>query len=271
MTDVALTDKLSAPKSSSKRLHPTLQVVLAQILIWGALILVWHLISVSISGMASLIGSPGMVLERLSQWVREPAFWANVGTTVNSALTGFLVGTAAACVSVALTWPIPLVRRFLAPFLIIANAVPRVALAPLFILWFGIGTTSAAMFVTSIIFLIVYLNVYNGLSSIDTIYDQNARVLGAGRLWRAGSVYIPAVMGWLMSSLRLALIWAILGAALAEYLAGSRGLGSYLARGNILGQPDMLLGAAVTIALLSLAADRLLAVVERRFSQWRLF
>ncbi|MET4538451.1 NitT/TauT family transport system permease protein [Arthrobacter bambusae] len=272
MSDLALNGKLALQRRpQKKRLNPAIQVVGAQVGIWGALILIWHLTAATIPGMDHLIGSPGLVLERLSQWVREAAFWSNVLTTITSALTGFLFGAAAACISVAITWPIPLMRRFLSPFLIIANAVPRVALAPLFILWFGIGTTSAAMFVTSIIFLIVYLNVYNGLSSIDAIYDQNARVLGAGRWWRATSVYIPAVMGWFMSSLRLALIWAILGAALAEYLAGSRGLGSYLARGNILGQPDMLLGAAVVIALLSLIADRLLAVVERRFTQWRLF
>lgn len=271
MTAAPLDGQMTAAARMKRHVNPAVQVVTAQVLIWGALILVWHLTAVTVPGMASLIGSPQKVVERLAKWAADPAFWSNAGTTVTSALTGFVAGAAAACLLVAITWPFPLMRRFLAPFLIIANAVPRVALAPLFILWFGIGTTSAAMFVTSIIFLIVYLNVFNGLSSIDTIYDQNARVLGAGRMWRATSVYVPAVMGWLMSSLRLALIWAILGAALAEYLAGSRGLGSYLARGNILGQPDLLLGAAVVIAMLSLLADRALAIIERRFTQWRLF
>ncbi|WP_280399757.1 ABC transporter permease [Nocardia carnea] len=218
-----------------------------------------------------LIGSPAMVAEQILSWVADAQFWSDVVVTLTNAAIGFVVGVSAACLCVALSWPFALVRRFLSPFLVVANAIPRIALAPLFILWFGIGTTSAALFVASLIFLIVYLNVFNGLSTIDPVYAENARILGAGGSALATSVYIPAVTGWLMTSLRLAAIWAVLGAAVAEYLAGSVGLGSYLSRGNILGMPELLVSAAVVIALISLAADKGLSVLERRYTQWRLF
>jgi NitT/TauT family transport system permease protein len=248
-----------------------LRLLGAQLVLWGLLLGGWQLAADQVAGVETLTGSPVLVAEQLRAFVGDPLFWRDTGITVRSAAFGFALGVSAACLSVALTWPFALVRRFLAPFLVIANAVPRIALAPLFILWFGIGTTSAAVFVASLIFLIVYLNVFSGLSSIDTVYVQNARVLGAGRTWLARSVYVPAVTGWLMTSLRLAVVWAVLGAALAEYLGGSRGLGSYLTRGNILGDPALLVGAATVIAVISLIADRVLALVERRFTQWRLF
>ncbi len=246
-------------------------VPIAQIALWVSLLGAWQLAAAFGTSVETLIGSPVLVFEQLVEWIPDPGFWTDVLVTLRSALLGFAIGTVAACVAVTLSWPFELVRRFLAPFLVVANAIPRIALAPLFILWFGIGTTSAAVFVSSLIFLIVYLNVFNGLSSIDPVYAQNARVLGAGAGWLASSVYVPAVAGWLVTSLRLAVIWSVLGAALAEYLAGSSGLGSYLSRGNILGEPALLVGAAIVIALISLVADRLLASIERRYSQWRLF
>nr|WP_271213090.1 ABC transporter permease [Rhodococcus wratislaviensis]GLK40027.1 ABC transporter permease [Rhodococcus wratislaviensis] len=243
----------------------------AQVILWGVLLGMWQAVASLSPAAETLVGSPAMVAEQIISWVGDPQFWSDVAVTVQNAAIGFVGGVSAACLCVALSWPFALVRRFLSPFLVIANAIPRIALAPLFILWFGIGTTSAALFVASLIFLIVYLNVFNGLSSIDPVYAQNARVLGAGRVGLATSVYIPAVTGWLMTSLRLAAVWAVLGAAVAEYLAGSIGLGSYLSRGNILGRPELLVSAAVVIALISLAADKSLSVLERRFTQWRLF
>lgn len=269
---LATADSAISPVEASWALVPAwAKVMLGQVVIWGLLLGVWQVGASFVAGTQTLIGSPALVAEQLSAWMSDSQFWTNVGLTVKSALIGFAAGTAAACVAVAVSWPFAIVRQFLAPFLVIANAIPRIALAPLFILWFGIGTTSSAVFVASIIFLIVYLNVFSGLSSIDIVYSQNAKVLGAGRRWLAASVYIPAVTGWLMTSLRLAIVWAVLGASLAEYLAGSTGLGSYLARGNILGQPELLVGAAVVIAIISLLADRSLALIERKYSAWRLF
>ncbi|UOY03191.1 ABC transporter permease [Blastococcus sp. PRF04-17] len=269
------TSTAPAALGSAARLRPAIpqsaRILGAQVLLWGGLIGLWQLAANRVPVVETITGSPVLVTRQLGLFVTDPLFWQDVGITVRSAAVGFAFGVSSACLSVALTWPFALVRRFIAPFLVIANAVPRIALAPLFILWFGIGTTSAAVFVASLIFLIVYLNVFSGLSSIDTVYVHNAKVLGAGRGWLARSVYVPAVTGWLMTSLRLAVVWAVLGAALAEYLGGSQGLGSYLTRGNILGDPALLVGAATVIAVISLLADRALAHVERRFTQWRLF
>lgn len=248
-----------------------LRAAFVQVAIWGLLLGMWQFVVETAPGAESLVGSPAGVASQLADWFSDPQFGRNIVQTLVGSGIGFLLGTAAACVAIAITWPSALLREFLAPFLVLANAIPRVALAPLFILWFGIGTTSTAFFVATLIFLIVYLNVFTGLSSIDRVFVHNAKVLGANRRQLAATVYIPAVASWLVTSLRLAVVWAILGAALAEYLAGSTGLGAYLSRGNILGEPEMLVGAATVIALLSLAADRILVLLERRYTTWRLF
>ncbi|GAA1996896.1 ABC transporter permease [Microbacterium pumilum] len=246
------------------------KIVGIQFAIGAAFVLIWQLIG-EVPGVATLIGTPLGTLAQLGEWVFDPEFWGNVATTVMNAFVGFLIGVIGACVFLALTYPIRLVRRFVSPFLAVLNAVPRVALAPLFIVWFGIGSGSSIAFVVAMIFLMIYINIFTGLSTIDQVYVHNAQMLGARGWQLAQSVYIPAVGTWIMSSLRLAAIWSVLGAAVAEYLAGSRGLGGYLARGGVLGEPDMLIAAAIVIAIISLIADALLSRLEKRYARWRLF
>jgi NitT/TauT family transport system permease protein len=246
------------------------RIVGIQIALVAAAIVLWQLIS-ELPGVATLVGTPYGAAQQLVHWTVDPQFWGNVATTTLNALAGFLIGVIGACVCLALTWPVRIVRRFVAPYLAILNAVPRVALAPLFIVWFGIGSGSSIAFVISMIFLMIYINIFTGLSTIDEVYVQNGKMLGARGWQLAQSVYIPAVVTWIMSSLRLAAIWSVLAAAVAEYLAGARGLGGYLSRGGVLGDPNMLIAAAIVIAVISLIADALLSRLEKRFSRWRLF
>jgi NitT/TauT family transport system permease protein len=245
-------------------------VIVIQVLLVVLFMGAWHLAG-SIPGVSTLIGSPIGTVEQLGKWLPDPKFWANASGTLLNGLAGLGLGFVLACVLLLITWPFDFARRFSAPFISVLNAVPRIALAPLFIVWFGIGSGSAVAFVVAMIFLLIYINVFTGLSSIDEVYPDNARVLGARGIWLARSVYIPAVAAWLMTSLRMAAIWSILGAAVAEYLAGSRGLGGYLSRGAILGAPDMLIAAAIVIAVFSLIIDRVLQTLETRFSRWRIF
>jgi len=248
----------------------TPKILGVQVAIGVGFIVFWALIA-QLPGVATLIGTPLGSLAQLGEWVVDPAFWGNVSITVGNAIAGFFIGVIGACLFLAVTYPIRIVRRFVSPFLAILNAVPRVALAPLFIVWFGIGSGSSIAFVVSMIFLMIYINIFTGLSTIDEVYVHNAKMLGARGWQLAQSVYIPAVGTWIMSSLRLAAIWSVLGAAVAEYLAGARGLGGYLNRGGVLGEPDMLIAAAIVIAIISLIADALLSRLEKRYSRWRLF
>ena len=113
------------------------------------------------------------------------------------------------------------------------NALPKIALAPLFILIFGESVSARAYFVAAGIFFITFYNVFGGIRSIDVVYLRNARVLGANRRWLVRDVYAPSIVGWVMTSLRaLTSAWALTGAVIAEYLGSVKGMGYIVATGQ---------------------------------------
>jgi NitT/TauT family transport system permease protein len=163
-----------------------------------------------------------------------------------------------------------LLRNFLSPFIVILNAVPRVALAPLFILWFGIGIRAGTAFVIAIIFFLVFVNLFTGVQTIDRLYLMNARALGGGKLWILREVYIPSVLAWLIASLRNAVALALLGAAVAELIAGTAGLGFLIAQGTNSGNSAEVIAAALILALVTLLANSVISRVERNLLAWQL-
>ena len=243
-------------------------VLAGQIGVWVVLIGGWQLLASASDGLTGLVGSPSGVIQSAQELFGDGG-WSAVWTTLRTAFIGYLLGVALACVATAVLVPSRLVMEFLDPVLMVLNAIPRVSIAPIFILWLGIGIKAGIAFVVTTIFLIVFLNLYAGIRSIDPVYGQNLRCLGAPRLALVRHVYAPSVFGWLMTSLRTSAAWALLAAALAEYMAGNEGLGYLLAKGGTSADPDLVVAAATVIALMALTSSIVLGSVERRFSQWR--
>lgn len=240
----------------------------AQLAVVVLAVFAWSLISRSSSNQL-ILSSPSDVGRTLKEWSTSSARWDDVRITVVEALVGYLVGAAAGVVLAFIVASNRFVRGLLGPFLVAFNALPKVALAPLFIVWFGIGQESKVYFVVAGIMFISFSNVSTGLTAIDRTYLDNARVLGASRWWILSDVVLPTTVGWLMLSLRLSVSWALLSAVLAEYLGALGGQGKVIADGAAnLDQSIVVAGILVT-ALMAVIADRLLALVERRFERWR--
>jgi NitT/TauT family transport system permease protein len=219
-----------------------------------------------------IISTPHKVGDWIWNWIngRRADGLNDLNRTLEGAAYGFVIGVALGvplAVALASWWWL---RRFFAPFLAVLNALPKLALAPLFILLLGNTLKAQAYFVGSGILFIAFYNVFTGLRSIDQVYIQSARVLGASPLWLARQVYAPAIVGWLMTSLRLMVAWALTGALVMEYLASSSGMGFVVATGQQLGDADQVIGAVLVVATVALFADQVIARVERHFTKWRL-
>lgn len=237
---------------------------------WAAVLLLWQAIGMIWPPALYLLSSPTEVASQLWTWLSGPV-WPDIGVTVRSAAIGYVLGVLAACLMIMLIMPSAFLRDFVRPFVVLLNAIPQVAIAPVYILWFGIGVKASVVFVITAIFLIVFLNLYAGIEAIDPIYAMNARSLGATPAVLIREVYVPAAFGWLMTSLKVAAAWAILGASLAEYLAGTSGLGHLMMRGSILAEARQVAAAATILALLGVLANVILGRVEARYSKWRIF
>jgi NitT/TauT family transport system permease protein len=157
----------------------------------------------------------------------------------------------------------------LQPFVTILNALPRIAFAPLIILWFGLGFLSKVVIVVSLVFFVVFFNTYSGWKEINPILLKNARVLGATRLQMLWHIYLPATMAWTFASLRVSVGFAIVGAVLGEYIGASKGIGYLIdnaqANFDATGVMSGLAVLTVVVAILNVLLQR----VETRFLCWR--
>jgi NitT/TauT family transport system permease protein len=248
----------------------TLLVWIGRVLVLSLVLGIW----VFASGSAHwkfLVGDPQSVARVLVDWLRSGGFWSDVGITLAEAAIGYLLGVAIAIVLVVIIVPVPILARFTAPFIAMANALPKIVLAPVFVLWLGFSLTSKVIFVASGIFFVIFYGVYGGLRGIDRVLVDNMRVHGAGPLALVRNVYLPSIVVWLISSLRLSAVWALTSAVISEYLGSNQGLGFRIAQGQQLLDPDTVLVGILFVAVVAVMVDRVLVLVERRYRAWRVF
>jgi NitT/TauT family transport system permease protein len=210
------------------------------------------------------------VLTELYRWTHGPdSHLHDLLSTLQGATAGFALGTGAAIVCTLLFVIVPWTGRLFAAYIAAFNAIPKVVLAPLFILWFGVGLQAKMFFVASVIFIVMFYNMYVGVKSIDPIYLAQARVLGARRLWELRVVFIPAMMGWIIVSLRVSVAFALLSAVVSEYLAASHGIGHLISLGESTLRADQVLAGVVAVAIVTILVDALLRAAESRLTRWR--
>jgi len=243
----------------------------ARLGILAAILIAWQVQGTKDPYWTLVFSTPVDVARRLGMWLGDPRWWTHLLITLEEAFLGYLLGVTAAVALVAVIAPSRFLTRFTAPYIAVLNALPKIALAPLFILWFGTTLQSKVYFVASLICFIVFHGVHTGLKTIDPGLLANTRMLGATRYHLLRDLYIPAIVTWIISSLRLSLAFALLAAVIAEYLGANRGLGFLIANGQRTLATDTVVAGILVVALVSILLDRLLVRAERRMTQWRAF
>src|SRR5580658_4542499 len=173
---------------------------------------------------------PGDVIARVLKMLVTEAIWGNLATTLLEAALSFLIG-----VTAGVLFGFVLARnRFLAdlldPYIRVANALPRVVLAPIFLLWFGLGIWSKVALGVTVVFFIVFFNTYQGVREVDQVILSNARMLGASERQLIRHVLIPSALTWIFSSLHVSVGFAIIAVVVGEYLGASKGIGYMIAQ-----------------------------------------
>lgn len=261
----------SAPPMPAAARRRRLLIRAAQVLIVVALIGVWQWIGGGSKTQALTISTPWDTAKWIGQWTAGSQVhgWSDLVATLEEAVLGWLLGVAIGVVLAVVLASSAWMRLFGAPFVSALNALPKIALAPLFILIFGETLTSKVYFVTAGIFFITFYNVFGGIRSIDLLLLRNARVLGASRVWLVREVYAPAILGWVMTSLRLTSAWALTAAVVAEYLGSLQGMGYIVSIGQQSANVPEVLGGVLVVAVVALIVDRIIVYAERHFARWR--
>jgi NitT/TauT family transport system permease protein len=205
---------------------PSRAVVLAsQLAVGVALVTLWQtLVSLKVLD-PFFVSRPSDIAARIVRWTIGGTLWGHLAVTLEESLLGLVVGAA---LGVSLGFALaraPFAARVLDPYIKMLNAVPRVVLAPLFLLWFGLGIWSKVALAVTLVFFVMFFNTYQGVRDADRVLIDNVRMLGATERQLVRHVLVPSALTWIFSSLQTSLGFAMVGAVVGEYLGATRGLG----------------------------------------------
>ena len=168
---------------------------------------------------------PRDIVLRITTWITTRLLWPHLLVTLEESLLGLLIGALLGVTTGFALARLPFAARVLDPFITMLNAVPRVVLAPLFLLWFGLGIWSKVALAVTLVFFVMFFNTYQGVRDADRVIVDNVRMLGASERQLVRHVLIPSALTWIFSSLHTSLGFAMVGAVVGEYLGAARGLG----------------------------------------------
>ncbi|WP_316575465.1 ABC transporter permease [Nocardia canadensis] len=216
---------------------------------------------------------PSLIWDRLVEWFTEGtqfgSIWLQIFTTVQEAVLGFVIGTVAGVVLGTLLGRSRYWADVLAPFIKALNAVPRIVLASLFIIWFGLGLESKVATVVVLVFFAVFFNAFTGAREVDGNVIDNARILGASKRQILGSIVLPSATTWILSSLHTAFGFALIGAVVGEYAGASKGLGLLISNAQGTFDAAGIYAGMIIITVVALIAEWLIGVAENRLLKWR--
>jgi NitT/TauT family transport system permease protein len=215
------------------------------------------------------VSKPTAIVAALYHGLAGGQLLGALGTTLAETLIGFAIALGAATVSALLLLESPLLQRTMSPFITAANNIPRLVLAPLFVLWFGIGTLSRVAFIVTIVYFILLINIYAGLQNADRDHLILAKVAGAGR-WRTFVQFrLPSSLPTVFAGIQLGLAFAFIGAVIAETLNGGAGLGAQLSTYAATFATADTFADILLMALVATALSGLMKLIEHFVLSWR--
>jgi NitT/TauT family transport system permease protein len=232
-----------------------------------AIIALWQL-GTNIMG-REFLPSPWDTLARIGSLARSGELFRDTAITFWEATAGMALGGTAGAILPFLLRLSPRLMTALDPLISAAFGMPKLALAPLFILWFGIGIGTKVVFVASIVFFLMFYNGLAGVLSVDPRLVSTLRVAGAGKWVINREIVWNTVKPFLFSGLKIALPRALSGAVVGEFIAADRGLGWYIQNARSLNDTTGVLAGAVIVTVLVMAVNAGLRRVQTRSLAWR--
>ena len=216
---------------------------------------------------------PSLIWDKLVVWftdgTAQGSIWTQIGVTLQEAVIGFLLGSLVGVVLGILLGRARLLAEVISPYIQALNAVPRIVLAALFVIWFGLGMESKIATAFVLVFFPVFFNAFQGAREVDRNLVNNARILGAGRAQVLWSIVVPSSTSWILASLHTAFGFALIGAIVGEYTGATRGLGLLISTAQGSFDAAGIYAGMLITTVLALLAEVVLGLAERRLLRWR--
>ncbi len=237
-------------------------------------IAIWHVVTTtSLVGdqkvMKFFFSTPSDVFWRTWKVFYEGTIWRHLGITLWETILAFATGAIGGIVIGFWFARKPLVAAVFDPYVKMINALPRVVLAPIFALWFGLGIWSKVALGFTLVFFVVFFNVYQGVKEVNPTILANARMLGMNERQLLRHVYWPAALSWVFSSLHTSVGFALVGAVVGEYLGSSAGLGYLIHQAEGTFDVAGVFSGMLILAVFVVIIDGIVTLVETRLLKWR--
>ena len=253
---------------------PRARLLVLQLLIGALALILWQLLAtVPISGAVVLppffFSTPLDVGARIVHLFATGVVWKHLWVTFAESILAFTLGSAMGVLIGFWFARKPTIAAVLDPYVKMINALPRVVLAPIFTLWFGLGIWSKVALGVTLVFFIVFFNVYQGVKEVSPTVLANARMLGMNDRALMRHVYWPSALSWMFSSLHTSVGFAVVGAVVGEYLGSAAGLGYLIQQAEGIFDVAGVFAGMLILAAFVIAIDGVVTLVERRLLVWR--
>jgi len=216
-----------------------------------------------------LISRPTLIKDQLWKWVKDGSIFEHLIWTSRAALVGFILGSVSGIAIGYLLGSVKNLGRVFEPIMLALYTLPRLALAPLFIMWFGLGFKFLVAFSAVIVFFLVYFNTRSGVEDVPGEMIDAVRIMGGNSLDVALRVVFPSALVWVVVGLRISAPYALVGVVVGEMFVGNKGLGFLLSRSANQFHASGTFAAVTVLLLVGIILDRLLVRLTRRSLRWK--
>ena len=245
-----------------------------------AVFVIWHvltepglippLVFASDNDAKFFFGEPLKILARIWSWfVVDRDIYRHLWVTLLETVLAFAIGTVSGLVMGMWLALSPVAAAILDPYIKALNSMPRVILAPIFAVWFGLGIASKVALGFTLVFFIVFFNVYQGVKEVSPTVLASARMLGASRAQLLRHVYLPSATSWVFSSLHTSVGLAFVGAVVGEYLGSSRGVGYLILQAEGTFDINTVMAGILVLTAFALVLDGAVGRAERHLMKWQ--
>ena len=224
----------------------------------------WELFARQSGVSALVLPAPSAVAAALWTGLASGYFWPHIVSTLQALVLGLAAGAAIGLLAGMALAELEFLDRVLTPYVVVSQVVPKLALAPLFVLWFGFGMLPTVLITALICFFPLMENTLTGLRQVDAQRLQLFQMLGATRMQTLLRLKLPTGLPAILAGLRVAVVLALVGVVVAEFMGASKGLGAVIIAAQGMMDTTLMFAALVLVAVIGLLLYQLCLVLERR-------
>jgi NitT/TauT family transport system permease protein len=262
-------DEGSTGKPAARAMPGIDLMPLYHVLLFVGVMLLWYVLTSSGILHPFFIGQPTLVLARLRDWFVTGSDFIHLGNTLLETVLAFASGTVLGLVVGLWLALDPFFARLFDPYIKAINSMPRLIFAPIFAMWFGLGIWSKVALGVTLVFFIVFFNVFQGVREVSPVVLANVRMMGASQRQLLRYVYLPSATSWVFSNLHNAVGTAFVGAVVGEYLGSARGIGYLILQAEGVLDINTVFAGILLLTLFALVLDFLVTLAERQLLVWR--